>query len=200
MLDESLPDDGTLACDDIEDAFRNPRIERELGKPQRRERRQLRRLEHDGVSARERGTDLPRRDVEREVPRDDEPDDAERLAERHIDAARDGDRLAVMLVDGARVEVEDLRDHPDLAARAGDRLAGVLRLETRELFVMLLDERRKPAQQPPAIGGRDRTPCRERRACARDRGVRLLDPCGRNLGDRLLGCRIDDCGHDFSAR
>ena len=35
-----------------------------------------------------------------------------------VDAARDRDRLAVVLVDRPGVEVEDLRDHPDLAARA----------------------------------------------------------------------------------
>ena len=42
---------------------------------------------------------------------DDQADDAERLAEGHVDAARDRDRLAVVLVDRAGVEVEDLRDH-----------------------------------------------------------------------------------------
>ena len=108
-----------------------PGVERELAEPERRQRRQLGRLQHDRVAARERRPELPRRDVEREVPRRDQPDDAERLAERHVDAARDRNRLAVVLVDRARVEVEDLRDHADLAARAGDRLADVARLDPR---------------------------------------------------------------------
>ena len=82
----------------------------------------------------------------------DQPDDAERLAERHVDPAGDGDRLAVVLVDGAGVEVEDLRDHADLGARAGDRLADVLRLDAGELLRVLLDERREPAEEACAIG------------------------------------------------
>ena len=89
MLDQPLPDDGALADDDVDDALGNAGLERELAEPQRRERRQLRRLQHDGVAARERRPELPRRDVEREVPRRDQADDAERLAERHVDAARD---------------------------------------------------------------------------------------------------------------
>ena len=121
------------------------------------------------------GPELPGGDVQREVPRGDQPDDAERLAEGHVDAARDRDRLAVVLVDRAGVEVEDLRDHPDLAARAGDRLADVARLDPRQLLVVLLDERRQPAQQPRAIGRRDGAPGRERGLRARDRGVGLLD-------------------------
>ena len=95
MLDEPLADDGALADEDVEDAFGDAGLERELGEPERGERRQLGGLEHDGVAARERGAELPGGDVEREVPGDDQPDDAERLAEGHVDAAGDGDRLAV---------------------------------------------------------------------------------------------------------
>ena len=58
-----------------------------------------------------------------------------------VDPACDRDRLAVVLVDRAGVEMEDLGDHADLAARAGDRLADVLRLDSRELLGVLLDER-----------------------------------------------------------
>ena len=142
------------------------------------------------LPARERRPELPGGDVEREVPRRDQPDDAERLAERHVDAARDRDRLAEVLVDRAGVVVEDLRHHPDLAARAPDRLADVPRLDLRQLLEMLLDERREPAQQPGPVGRRDRTPRRERRLRPRDRGVGLLDPGRFELGDDLLGRRI----------
>jgi hypothetical protein len=78
-----------------------------------RERRQLGRLEHDRVAAGERRAELPGGDVEREVPRHDQPDDAERLAEGHVDAAGDRDRRAVVLVDRACVVVEDVGDHAD---------------------------------------------------------------------------------------
>ena len=192
MLDESLPDDRALPDEDVHDALGDPGLEAELGEPQRGERRQLCRLEHDGVPARERRPELPARDVEREVPGDDEPDDAERLAERRRYAAGDRDRVATMLVHGARVEVEDLRDHPDLAACAGDRLADVPRLDPRELLGVLLDERREPAQESRAIGGSDRAPGRKRRLRARDRRVRLLDARLLELGDRLLGRGVED--------
>jgi len=45
----------------------------------------------------------------------------------------------------ARVEVEHLRDHPHLRARAADRLADVMGLDARKFFRVLLDERREPA-------------------------------------------------------
>ena len=108
MLDQTLADLGALADDDLDDAFRNARLEAELGQAQGRERRQLGGLQHGGVAARERGPELPARDVQREVPRDDQPDDAERLAKGQVDPAGDRDRLAVVLVDRAGVEVEDL--------------------------------------------------------------------------------------------
>ena len=61
---------------------------------------------------------------------------------------------------------------------------------------MLLDERRQPAQQARAIGRRYSAPRRERRLRARDCGVGLLDARLLELGDRLLGRRVNDLhGH-----
>ncbi len=186
------PTTRALADEDVDDAFGDAGLEDELGEPERGERRQLGGLEDDGVAAGERRAELPGGDVEREVPRDDQPDDAERLAEGHVDAAGDGDRLAVVLVDRAGVEVEDVGDHADLAARAGDRLADVLRLDPRELLAVLLDERREPPQQPPAVGGRNGAPGGERRPRASDRRVGLLDPGLVERRNRLLGRGVDD--------
>ena len=195
MLDQPRADDGALAREDVDDALRNAGLERELAEPDRREGCQLRGLEHDRVAAGERRPELPGGDVEREVPGDDQPHDAERLAEGQVDAARDGDRLAEVLVDRARVVVEDLRDHADLAARALDRLADVARLEPCELLAVLLDERREPPQKSRPVGGRDGTPGRERLLRAGDGRVRLLDAGRLDLGDRLLRRRVDDGGH-----
>ena len=152
-------------------------------------------LEDDGVAAGERRPELPRGDVEREVPGHDQAHDAERLAERQVDAARDGDRLAEVLVDRAGVVVEDLRDHANLAARSGDRLADVARLEARELLAVLLDQRRKPPQQPRPVGRRDSAPARERLLRAGDGRIRFLDAGRLDLGDRLLGRRVEDRRH-----
>ena len=152
MLDQALPHDRALADEDVHDAVRNPGLEAQLAEPQRGERRQLGRLEDDRVATGERRPELPAGDVRREVPRDDEPDDAEWLTERGSDSAGHGDRLAAVLVDGSGVEVEDLRHHADLAARSGDRLAHVLRLDPSELLGVLLDQRRESPKKAASIG------------------------------------------------
>ena len=76
--------------DDVDDALGDPGLERELLEPQRRQRRQLGRLEHHGVAGGQRRRELPRRDRQREVPRRDQADDPERLAERHRHPAATG--------------------------------------------------------------------------------------------------------------
>jgi ParB family chromosome partitioning protein len=195
VLDQPAPDDGALADEDVQDALGQPRLERQVSQPQCRERCQLCRLQHDRVAARERRRDLPRRDVEREVPGHDRGDDAERLPEGHVDAARDRDRLAVVLVDRSGVEVEDLRHHRHLAAGARDRLADVPRLDARELLGVLLDERRQAAQEARAVGRRDRAPGREGRMRAGNGRVRLLYPGLLELGERFLGGGVQDGQH-----
>ena len=89
----------------------------------------------------------------------DQGDDAERLAEGHVDAARDRDRLAEEALGRAGVVVEDVDDHADLAARVADRLADVARLELRELFGCALDRGGDAAQQ--AARGRLATTARQ---------------------------------------
>jgi hypothetical protein len=106
----------------------------------------------------------------------------------------------VVLVDGPCVEVEDLGDHPDLAAGAGDRLADVLGLDAGQLFVIFLDEHGQAAEQAGAVGGRDRAPGGEGPLRARDGGVGLLDAGLRELRDRLLGSRVEDGDHPRSFR
>ena len=97
-----------------------------------------------------------------------------------------------MLVDRAGVEVQDLRDHRDFAACALDGLADVLRLDTSELFVVVLDEHREPAQQPSAVGRHHRAPGREGGPRARNRGVHLLGARLVELDDRLFGRRVEN--------
>jgi hypothetical protein len=96
--------------------------------------------------------------------------------------------------------VEYLRHHADLAARAGDRLARVARLDARELLVVLLDERREPAQEARPVGRGDRAPRRERGLRARDSGIGVLGGVRLDLGDRLLRRRVEDRGQCRSSR
>ena len=184
VLHEPAADDRALADEHVDDAFRDAGVEDELGQAERRERRQLGGLEHDRVPAGERRPQFPARDVERKVPGHDQPDDAERLAERQIDAASNGDRLAMMLVDRTGIEVEDLGHHRHLAAGAGNRLADVAGLDAGELLGVLLDERREPPQQPRAVARRHTAPRRSRRARSAHRLVGLVDACLVELGDR----------------
>ena len=67
--------------------------------------------------------------VKREVPRRDQRDHAERLAERDPDPAGDGDRVPEVALRPGRVVAEGVDHHLHLAARITDRLAGVARLE-----------------------------------------------------------------------
>ena len=150
--------------DDVHDAGRQLGLLQDLGEQQRRERRRLGRLQHDGVAGGERGRDLPRGHQQREVPRDDLAGDAERRA------AAAGERV-LELVGPARV-VEEVRGgerHVDVA-RFLDRLAAVDRLEHRELARALL--------QHAARCGRGT--CRAR--CRRERPTRRSD-ASRRRGD-----------------
>ena len=69
---------GAVAGEDRDHARRQLGLLADLGQQQRGQRRRLRRLEDRGVAARERGRELPGRHQQREVPRHDLGDDAER--------------------------------------------------------------------------------------------------------------------------
>ena len=100
---------------------------------------------------------------------------------------------AVVLVDRAGVEVEDVGDHADLAAGAGDRLADVLRLDPRQLLAVLLDEGREP--RAAAVRGRRGETARQAGNAARARAdgrVRLVDPGLLERRNRLLGRRVEN--------
>ena len=134
MLDQALPAHAAGPGDHVQHALGQARLERDPLQLERGQRRQLGRLQHDRVAGRERGRDLPRGDHEREVPRHDQAHDAERLAEGHVDAAGDGDRVAEQALRRARVVAERLHHHLHLAARVGDRLADVAGLERGEVL------------------------------------------------------------------
>jgi len=76
---------GAVAGHDLQDAVGQPGLARQRAEAQGGERRLLRGLEHDAVADRQRRPELPRRHEQREVPRHDGADDAERLAVDHRD-------------------------------------------------------------------------------------------------------------------
>ena len=67
---------------DVDHARGQPGLQHQLTESQRRERRLLGGLEHDRHAGRQRRAELPGRHQQREVPRDDLPDDADRLPAR----------------------------------------------------------------------------------------------------------------------
>ncbi len=164
----------------------------DVGESERAQRRQLRGLEHDGVSGRERRAELPGGDHQREVPRHDQPDDAERLADRERLAAGDGNRLSQQALRGARVVTERVDHHSDLAARVADWLARVTGLEHRELVALCRQRVRQRVQQTRAFARRDCAPRWKGGGGALDGGVDIVRVGARYLCEHRLGGGLDD--------
>jgi hypothetical protein len=193
--DQPLPDHRALARQHREHTRREPRLTPQLGQPQGRQRGELGRLEHDRVAGRQRRCEPPPGDRHGEVPRDDDPDDAERLAERDVHAARHRDLAPEQPLRGGRVVVQHVADVAGLPAGVADRVAGTPDLQLRQLVDVGVDDRGEAAQQPGPVRGRDRTPAGPCGDGPGDglvhlRGVERLD-----LGDDLLGRGVEDCVH-----
>ena len=165
--------------------------------PQRRERRLLRRLEHDGAAGRERRRELPGRHHQRRVPRNDLPDHADRLAQRigvEIAGLRQADGLAGQLGGPAGRVADHLAAHGDVGmADIGDRLAVVERLELGQLVAVLLDQLGEPPHQLGAVAAAHAAPGPglERRPGGRDRGIDVGGIALRHLRDDAAGSGIE---------
>jgi len=183
------------AGDDLQHARRHPRLRRQLGEPQRGERRLLGRLQHDAVAGGERRAELPRRHQQREVPGHDRADDSYRLAHDHHDRGRIGRRnLVVDLVDRLPVVRDALGGKRDVdLARVADRLAHVECLEQCELVAVLVDECGQPLEDALAVLRRTAGPhaALERRTGAANGAVDVVGVAGGNLGEDLARRRVD---------
>ena len=181
---------------------RHARLEREPLEAHRGQRRQLSRLEHDRVARGQGGCELPRRDRQREVPRRDQPDDAERLAERHRDAAGHRDRVAEVALDATGVVPECLGDHPDLAARVADGCRRCAPPAWRAPRGGPPPARRRAGAGAPVARG-DRRPGREGGFRAGDRRIDLLDTCARDRLEHALRGGLENLqrvGHGLTGR
>ena len=175
MLDDRLADAATPGpVMTLSTPGGRPTSMRDLAERERGQRRLARRLEDDGVAARQRRRDLPRRQQQRKIPRHDRRDDADRLAQRVGEVvALDRDRLAVNLVGPAGEVLEALGGGRDLdLARFENRLAVVQRLEPRDLVGALHQPLAELPDQPAALARRHLAPRPvERRARRGDRRV-----------------------------
>ena len=169
---------------DVDDTGGQGGLLHDLGEEQCRERSELRRFDDDRASRRERGRDFPREHEQREVPRDDLPDDPRRVV---------SGELAVEQLRPAGVVIEVARDerHVDVT-RLPDALAIVHRLEHGEQSRVALHSARERVQVPRASMPAERFPRRERLARCSDGGVDILLCPLRHLRDARARRRIAD--------
>ena len=141
------PTSGAGTDQDVDDAgrARRPRI-RISPSTKRRARGHLGRLDHRGAAGGERERQFLADDEEGEIPRRDDRDDADRFAQH--DAQRAVAEIVVALavqVAGERGGIApDIDGAADFAARLGDRLAGLDRVEIGKFF----QPRRRSGRQP----------------------------------------------------
>ena len=149
---------------DVEDAGRDTRLGDEVAEERARERRPLRRLQHDGATGGERRSGLPRREHERRVPgRDHDCGPA-----RHPD---DAVPRPVRLPDALLVRDREVRVGAEVARPAGDdpcperaeQHRHVDALDRREPLDVLVDEVGEPVQHRRAARRAERRPVGERR-------------------------------------
>ena len=144
-------------------------------------RGELGRLEHDGVAGGERGREAPARDRHREVPRHDDADDAERLLERHVEAAGDRDLPAEEPLRRRGVVVEHVADVARLPPGVADGVARSCAPPAAASSSTCAVDRGRRSGAAAVPGRRARRGARSRSAAcgARDRRVGLLDAEGR---------------------
>ena len=151
----------------VKHALGQPGLERQLAEPDRGQRRQLGRLEDDGVAGGQRGREAPAGDRHREVPGHDDADDAERLVEGDVDAAGHRDLPAEQPLGRAGVVVEAVADVARLPARVAPGVAGVAHLELGELLDVRVDDGGEAAQQRRALARARSALQAGKAACAR---------------------------------
>ncbi len=196
VLDQPPAADAARPGDDVEHALGQPGVERDPLQLERGQRGQLGRLQHHGVARRQRRGHLPRGDHEREVPGHDQPDDPERLAKGHVDAAGDRDRAGRAAAPGPRRSSG--RSRRPSRSRRGRRRSACRRCGPP---ASPAPRRRPRARRRAPRSSAARSPGATARQAgnaafaARHRRVRLLHARARHLGHHLLGGRLDDLDH-----
>jgi hypothetical protein len=197
MRDEPFAD-VAAAVDDVDDTVGKSRVGHDLHEVRHRDRRPLRRLDHDRVADRDPGSDQLHRDQRRKVPRRDRAVDAVRLPEREQPFAdvlrRDDRRLHPLDVLGGDAEV--LGRLFDVGQGFGRvRLPLLERQLAREVLAALVDQIGDCVADLRAVPCRQRGPRRLRLARRRDGAVDVR--CG---GVRRLGKRFTRYGRDDRPR
>ncbi len=162
------PTSAPSAGDDVDDACRHAGFEQDVAEHEGRGRGHLGRLDHRRAAGGERERQLLADDEEREIPRRDDRDDADRLAQHDAEhgVAEIGVAFAVQRAGERRGIAPDVDRAADLAARLGDRLAGFQRVEAGDFVQPRLDQvggleqdARRARRPSCAATGRSRRPC-----------------------------------------
>ena len=194
VIDEGLAHDPPGACDDIQHARRQSRLERKFADAQRRQRRQLGRLHDNGAAARQGRRELPHPDHQREIPGHDGRHHADRLAHRvgQRVVAR-GHDLAADLVGPAGVIGQRVYRRREILAKHGrDRLAGVKAFQPSDFVRVLFQKVRPSEQNMTALCGTHRAPRTfEGTARGSHRTINVGFDAIRDRGDDLFGRGIE---------
>jgi hypothetical protein len=185
----------TLAGDDVQHSRREAGFGREPQRLEDARARVLGRLQDDRVPRGERRRERVHGQEDRRVPRDDDPDDAERLAERVVEDARpvERDDAPLDLVREPAEVVEPVRDHPKLREHLLVELAVVGHLDRGDLLRALRDQVGEAHHQPAAPGGGEPAPglALERGRRGADGAVDVLGPRERVRRPDLPGRGVD---------
>src|SRR5215208_3781777 len=195
VLDEPLPDLSPRTDDDVDDTLGNTCFEGYALELQGTQRRELRRLEDERVARREGRGHFPARYGERKVPRDDQAYDAEWFAERHVDATSDRNGVAEQALGHPCVVVEGLSYHRHLAAGIAYGLAGVLRLQLRQVLLFRVEGVGETPEQARAVVGWHISPRREGFPGAGDGRICVAFGGGFEALYHLFGRRVQDFEH-----
>ena len=186
MPDEPLADRSAAAVDDVDDAGGHAGLVEELDEALAERGRVGRGLEDDGVPGDERRGDLPGRDRDREVPRRDDADDADRHAHRHLELVLELRRRR--LAEQAPALAAHVEAHVDrfldVAAGLGLHLPHLVRHEVGELGLVVGDELREAEEDLAALRRRNEAPVLVRRLRGRDGAVDVLRAGAREDADR----------------
>ena len=183
---------------DVDDAVGHARFAAELGQAQRRERRELRRLEHARVPDGNGGSDLPSRLHQRRVPRGEQRADADRLfahqrdhlafpAEKRFAVE---ERALLALLDRAREERAVVGGARNVAVGGlAERFSRVARLERGKLFAVADEQLGQGSQHLGAL----------RNGCARPRPVVEGAPRRRDRTIDVVRASARDAREDLAA-
>ena len=172
------------AGDDVDHARRQARLGHDLGEEQGGQAGVRSRLEHNGVAHRNRRGDLPRQHQQREIPRDDLPDHADRLVVAQFGFHQLRPARIIVKVTGEQRHVD--------IARFADRLAVVHGFEHRQQAVMFLNVAGDGIQITGTHNARGLAPRPERRTCRGDSRIDFFLSRLHGLGQQFAIGRVVD--------